>query len=69
MLCARMASAMPGARRVATVSVASGVVSRGEKPVPPVVRMRSSWRWSHRRMSAALSGPCSSASSSCSTTS
>ena len=39
---ARMASAMPGARRVATAMVASGVTSRGPKPVPPVVRIKSS---------------------------
>ena len=36
----RMASAMPGALRSATARVASGVISRGEKPVPPVVRIR-----------------------------
>ena len=36
---ARTASAMPGTSRVATASVASGVVSRGENPVPPVVRI------------------------------
>ena len=36
----RMASAMPGALRSATARVASGVISRGAKPVPPVVRIR-----------------------------
>lgn len=35
---ARMASGMPGAMRSHTAAVASGVTSRGEKPVPPVVR-------------------------------
>ena len=33
----RIASAMPGASRSITVEVASGVTSRGAKPVPPVV--------------------------------
>ena len=36
----RMASARPGASRSITASVASGVLSRGAKPVPPVVTMR-----------------------------
>ena len=36
----RMASAMPGALRSATLKVTSGVISRGAKPVPPVVRIR-----------------------------
>ena len=40
-LSARMASAMPGHSRSATERVASGVMSRGENPVPPVVRMRA----------------------------
>lgn len=35
-----MASGMPGVSRSQTEMVASGVTSRGEKPVPPVVRMR-----------------------------
>ena len=37
MLSARMVSARPGVWRSITSSVASGVMSRGEKPVPPVV--------------------------------
>ena len=41
-----------------------GVWSRGVKPVPPVVRIRSSWRWSHRRMSCAFKGSGPSGSSS-----
>ena len=36
-----MASGMPGISRVIISSVASGVTSRGEGPVPPVVRIRS----------------------------
>ena len=36
--------AMPGTFLSATASVASGVVSLGEQPVPPVVSMRSNWR-------------------------
>ena len=37
---ARIASAMPGASRSRTASVASGVTSREVRPVPPVVRIR-----------------------------
>ena len=37
----RIASAIPGAFRVATFIVASGVQSLCENPVPPVVRIRS----------------------------
>ena len=36
-LSARMASGMPRASRSAAARVASGVTSRGEKPVPPVL--------------------------------
>ena len=36
-----MASGMPGTSRSQTAIVASGVTSRGEKPVPPVVKMTS----------------------------
>src|SRR5579863_5787317 len=36
---ARISSAMPGISRSRTACVASGVTSRGEIPVPPVVRM------------------------------
>ena len=38
---ARMASLKPGTCRSAISSVASGVQSLGEKPVPPVVRIKS----------------------------
>ena len=41
MLWARIASAMPGASLSSTARVASGVTSRGAKPVPPVVKMTS----------------------------
>ena len=41
MLAARIASAIPGAGRSATARVASGVISLEEKPVPPVVRIKS----------------------------
>jgi len=37
---ARSACAMPGASRSTTSRVASGVTSRGARPVPPVVRTR-----------------------------
>src|SRR5215470_14258889 len=37
----RISSAKPGIRRSATAMVASGVESRGLKPVPPVVRIKS----------------------------
>jgi hypothetical protein len=36
----RIVSAIPGTRRSMTCAVASGVTSRGPKPVPPVVRIR-----------------------------
>ena len=39
-LVARMSSSKPGASRSRICNVASGVRSRGEKPVPPVVTMR-----------------------------
>ena len=38
---ARIASSSPGVSRSTTSRVASGVTSRGEKPVPPTVRTRS----------------------------
>ena len=38
---ARIASAIPGTNRSATSRVASGVTSRGERPVPPVVKITS----------------------------
>ena len=37
----RMASGMPGVGRSRICMVASGVMSRGEKPVPPVVSTRA----------------------------
>lgn len=40
----RMASPKPGSSRSRTARVASGVLSRAEGPVPPVVRM--SWQFS-----------------------
>jgi hypothetical protein len=40
-LAARITSPKPGMTRSTTVMVASGVTSRGETPVPPVVRIRS----------------------------
>ena len=52
-LARRMASGMPGVRRSTTSSVASGVISRCEKPVPPVVTTRGMRSSSARRMSAA----------------
>ena len=41
MLSARMASGMPGVGRSMISMAASGVMSRGEKPVPPVVSTRA----------------------------
>ena len=38
---ARIASANPGASRSITARVASGVMSSGVSPVPPVVKIRS----------------------------
>ena len=38
---ARRASEMPGRRLSMRAVVTSGVISRGEMPVPPVVRMKS----------------------------
>ena len=38
---ARIASGIPGVRRWITSIAASGVISRGEKPVPPVVSTRA----------------------------
>ena len=40
-LSARSASAKPGASRSSTARVASGVMSSGVSPVPPVVKIRS----------------------------
>ena len=47
----RIYSAIPGAFRSATAMVASGVWSRMENPVPPLVTTRSSCRPSARRIS------------------
>ena len=49
----RMASAIPGAARRHTASVASGVTSLGEKPVPPLVTIRAVSAPSASRISAA----------------
>ena len=54
MLFMRIASGMPGTILSVTSIVASGVMSRFEKPVPPVVRMSSASPSSAtRRISAA----------------
>ena len=47
MLYALSASAIPGALRSAISIVASGVISLGEKPVPPVVSTRLHFTSSH----------------------
>ena len=39
----RMASAIPGISVSITCRVASGVISRGPMPVPPVVKMKSTF--------------------------
>ena len=44
---ARIASAIPGASRSMTLRVASGVRSRGPRPVPPTVRIRWILRSAH----------------------
>ena len=48
---ARMASGMPGTSRCMTAFVASGVMSRLEKPVPPVVTIRQGLRLSAHMLS------------------
>ncbi len=48
---ARMASGMPGAMRSQTAVVASGVTSRSENPVPPVVST-SATSWATTSLSA-----------------
>ena len=45
-----MATTMPGASRSSSGRVASGVTSLGENPVPPVVKMRASFFWSHHSL-------------------
>ena len=54
---ARIASAMPGAWRSSTASVASGVPSVGESPVPPVVSTTAGRVSSASRRAASTSGP------------
>ena len=49
--CSRNISGMPGSSRSSTVAVASGVWSRGDTPVPPVVTMRRACEPSTRRSS------------------
>ena len=65
---ARMASGMPGAMRSHTATVASGVTSRGEKPVPPVVRT-SATSAAATSVSMRSMTPCSSGTTQVSTTS
>ena len=67
-LAARMASARPGASRSMTARVASGVTSRGEKPVPPVVRMTSISPLSAQEISISRMADSSSGRSDCLTT-
>ena len=56
----RICSPKPGITLSATASVASGVTSRGDGPVPPVVSTRSQAAWSTNSHSAALMRSCSS---------
>ena len=65
----RIYSEIPGAFRSATAIVASGVWSRSENPVPPLVRISSTWRWSARRHSSFFRSAGSSGRISVSTTS
>lgn len=51
---ARIASGMPGAMRSQTAAVASGVTSRGEKPVPPVVSTSATSDAARRRSSVSI---------------
>ena len=55
-----MATGMARISRSSTSAVASGVTSRGESPVPPVVRMRSIFLSSAQARSSALICPRSS---------
>ena len=55
-----MATGMARISRSSTARVASGVTSRGERPVPPAVMIRSMCRWSAQSRSAALICACSS---------
>ena len=60
MLSARMASGIPGVARSITANVASGVTSRGEKPVPPVVSTRENCSSSAQWISSCRINSCSS---------
>ena len=66
---ARIYSSIPGTCLSDTFKVASGALSRGESPVPPVVNIRFSFDSSQRRMSSASRPALSSEISSCSFTS
>ncbi len=66
--CWRTACAIPSAMRSQTACVASGVISRLENPVPPVVNITFTCLWSARRLSWRSKGCCSSASRSVSIT-
>ena len=49
--CWRMSSARPGTRRSHTARVASGVLSRADRPVPPVVNTNCAFRLASRKRS------------------
>ena len=68
-LYARIASGIPGTIRSATASVASGITSRGENPVPPVVKSRSAFHSSQISFIASSNIVWSSGSTFCQTTS
>ena len=58
---ALIASWMPGTRATITSSVASGVTSRGPRPVPPVVMIASRPSLSHQYFKMEAMSACSSA--------
>ena len=64
----RMASGMPGVRRSHTSHVASGVMSRGEKPVPPVVTTSATLSATAACKAATISACSSGTSTTCSST-
>ena len=64
----RIASAMPGTSRGHAARVASGVTSRGPRPVPPVVKTTSACSSSASRTMAAAMAAVSSGTSSRATT-
>ena len=68
-LYARIASGIPGTIRSATASVASGITSREENPVPPVVKSRSAFPSSQISFIASSNIAWSSGSTFCQTTS